>query len=254
MKNYFSSFLIMESSIYSIQENDLINFLKQNIRFKEIVNLIISQKIIANAAQERGITVLEDEIQQDSENWRRLHKLEKADDVFKWLEDQQITPEDWEEGIRKKLLADKLASHLFANEINKYFLEHQLDYQQVSLYQILIENEEKAQELFFQIEDQEISFYQAAQMYDIDENRRLKFGYEGKVFRQQLPANLREVIFAAQVGEVTPPVQTDLGYHLFLVQEFITLELTPALSKEIQAKLFQEWLGRELQYHLAIAK
>ena len=46
------------------------------------------------------------------------------------------------------------------------------------------------------------------------------------------------------------PIKTELGYHLFLVEEFIPAELTPEREKEIKQKMFQQWLGSELNYML----
>lgn len=234
----------------SIELEQLLSFLKKNFQLKEVCQKILHQKIIQQAAQERGITVTPEEIQAEAEQQRRERRLEKAADTLAWLADQLVNPEDWEAGIRDKLLSKKLAEHLFANDVEKIFVQNKLNFDQILLYQIIVEDEKLAQELFFQLEEREISFYEAAHLYDIDEKRRQQCGCEGKIYRWSLKADIAAVVFGAKLGEVIGPVKTPLGYHLLMVEEFIPAELTPERYQEILDQMFSEWLDSELNYML----
>jgi parvulin-like peptidyl-prolyl isomerase len=110
--------------------------------------------------------------------------------------------------------------------------------------------EQVAQELFYQIEESEISFYEAAHLYDVDDRRRYVCGYEGKVNRWSLSPEIAAAIFSANIGQVVGPLKTEQGYHLFWAEEFIPATLTPEHRQEIQHKLFQDWLNQELNYLL----
>lgn len=143
----------------SIEPEEIVSFLKKNIRLKEVYQEIVHQKIINQAAQERGLTVTPEEIQAEADKQRREKRLEKASDTLAWLEDQIITSEDWEAGIYDHLLKQKLSEHLFAQEVEKFFAKNRLNFEQIVLYRISTPSEQFAQELFYQIEEQEISFY-----------------------------------------------------------------------------------------------
>jgi hypothetical protein len=93
--------------------------------------------------------------------------LEKASETLAWLAEQMITPEDWEAGICERLLSKKLAEYLFAKEVEKFFAQNQLIFQQVLLYKITVLDESLLKKLFYQIEEREISFYEAAHLYDM---------------------------------------------------------------------------------------
>ena len=82
-----------------------------------------------------------------------------------------MTIEAWEAGIRDRLLAQKLARSLFDREIRSFFAHNKLGFEQALLYQILVPYQKLAQELFYQIEENEINFFQAAHLYDIDKRR-----------------------------------------------------------------------------------
>lgn len=232
----------------SVEPDEIINFLKRDIRLKEAYQKILYQKIIDKAAQERGVTVTPEEIQAEAEQERREKRLEKASDTLAWLADQMITPDDWEVGIHERLLYKKLAKFLFSKEVEKFFDQNRLNFEQVLLYQIIVADGKLAQELFYQIEEREISFYQAAHIYDIDEKRRHQCGFEGKLFRWNLKPDIAAVIFGAKIGEVLEPLKTDLGYHLVMIEEFIPAELTPQRYQEILDNIFKEWLASELNY------
>lgn len=234
----------------NIKPEDIIKLLKQEIRLREAYQKIWYEKIITKAVQERNLTVTPEEVQAEAENQRREKRLEKASDTFSWLEEQMITPDDWEAGIRQKLYKKKLSEHLFSQQVNKVFAENRINFEQVILYQIIVPYERVAQELFYQIEEEEISFYEAAHLYDIEEERRLNCGYEGKVYRWSLHPDIAAVIFRAQPGEITPPVKTEAGYHIFKVEEFMPAQLTPEVYQEILEGLFKQWLNSELTYLL----
>jgi parvulin-like peptidyl-prolyl isomerase len=242
-----SSISSIESSIFA---EDIVVFLKKNLQFKEVCRQVLYQRIINQAAEFRNLIVSSEDIQAEADRQRRDFRLEKASDTLAWLNEQMITPDDWENGIRDRLITQKLKTALFAQEVDVFFAQNRLDFEQILLYQIIVPYEQLAQEIFYQIEEREISFYEAAHLYDIDERRRYHCGYEGKLYRWTLKPEMAAVIFAAQAGELIPPIQDEQGYHLLIVEEFIPATLTEETRQEIQQRMFQDWLVSELNYVL----
>lgn len=241
---------MIDLSKASIEPSEIIGFLKRNINLQEVSEKIFYQKIINQVAEERGVTVTPEEIQAEANRQRREKRLEKASDTLAWLTAQMITPDDWEVGICDRLLAKKLAEYLFSKEVEKVFAQNRLDFDQILLYQIVLSAGELAQELFYQIEEREISFYEAAHLYDVDERRRQQCGYEGKLFRWNLKPDVAAVVFSAKLGEVIGPFKIEQGYHLLMVEEFIPAQLTPQRYQDILDRMFRDWLASELNYRL----
>lgn len=233
-----------------LQLETIVDFLKQEVSLKEICQKILCRQIIEQTAQERGIVVTPEDIQAEADRQRYQRRLESATVTFAWLADQMITSEDWEMGMQQHLLANKLAEHLFGKDVERYLAEHRLDFEQVSLYRIVVPYQQLAQELFYQIEEREISFYEAAHLYDIDGNRRLQCGYEGKLHRWSFKPEMAAIIFGADVEQVIGPFQSEQGYELLVVEALISPELTPEIRQEIINRLFQEWLEHELAYRI----
>ncbi|MBR8836722.1 MAG: peptidylprolyl isomerase [Stigonema ocellatum SAG 48.90 = DSM 106950] len=232
----------------AIEPEEIVNFLKSKMNLKEVCQQILFQRVIYQAAQEKGITVTTEEIQAEADRQRHENRLEKAADTLTWLADQLISPHDWEMGIRNHLLAQKLAEALFSREVKRFFVQNRLEFEQVILYQLIVSSEKLAQELYYQIEEGEISFYDAAHLYDIDENRRHKCGYEGKIYRWAIQPDIAAVVFSTPPKQLIGPVKTEQGYHLFRVEELIQAELTSQRYEEILNNMFQQWLVAELDY------
>lgn len=228
----------------------IVDCLKQELALKSLCQRILRYQLIAQVAQEKGITVTPEEIQSAADQQRYQNRLESATATFAWLSDQMVSSEDWERGIQQYLLAKKLAEHLFGGEVERYLAEHRLDFEQVLLYRIVVPYQQLAQELFYQIEEREISFYEAAHLYDLDRERRLRCGYEGKLYRWSFQPELTAMIFGAPVAQVIGPCQIEQGYNLFLIEDLISPELTPELRQDIIDRLFKEWLESELTYRI----
>jgi uncharacterized membrane protein len=239
-----------------IQLEEIINFLKQEMLLKDICQNILHQKIIEKTAQERSITVTSEEIQVEADKIRYAKYtklLNKPLDIRTWLEEQMVTLNDWEAGIRANLLAQKLAEHLFAQDVESFFAQNRSFFDKFILYQIVVDYEIVAKKLFYEIRDRKISFFEAAYLYDVDEQRRYKCGYEGKLSLGNLQPDLAAMVLKAPVGEILGPFKTEHGYHLLMVEKFIPDQLTSEKRQEILEQLFKEWLTRELKYMLHIS-
>src|SRR5579883_2346767 len=239
-----------------IQLEEIVNFLKQEMLLKDICQKILNQKIIEKTARERGITVTSEEIQVEADKIRYAKYaklLNKPLDIRTWLEEQMVTLNDWEAGIRANLLAQKLAEHLFAQDVESFFAQNRSFFDKFILYQIVVDYEIVAKKLFYEIRDRKISFFEAAYLYDVDEQRRYKCGYEGKLSLGNLQPDLAAMVLKAPVGEILGPFKTEHGYHLLMVEKFIPDQLTSEKRQEILEQLFKEWLARELKYMLHIS-
>ncbi len=233
-----------------IEPDEIVNFLKTEMRLREIYEKILFQRIINDVADNMAVNVTIEEIEAEANRQRREKNLEKATDTITWLSEQLATPRDWENGIRNRLIADKLAEQLFAQDVEYFFRQKRPDFEQAILYEIIIDDVKLAQEIYYQIESAEISFYEAAHKFHIDEKCRQRCGYEGEVYRWSLPENIADMIFTTPPQNLIGPIRTERGYHLLIVEDFIAAELTTKKYREIIDQMFKKWLNSELEYLL----
>ncbi|MUG96054.1 peptidylprolyl isomerase [Scytonema sp. UIC 10036] len=230
----------------SIEQREIVAYLRKNFNLKEACQNIIYHKIIQQTSREQGIIVTPVEIQVELNRLLREKHLESSTNVVDWLAENMLTVKDWESAIQEDLIEQKLAEILFSQEIEFFFSQHQADFDQILLYQLIVPYEQLAHELFYQISEQEISLYEAAHLYDIDEKRRNCCGYEGKIYRYNLIPELANLVFNANLGELIGPVKTHQGSHLLMIEEFIRSELTTTIRQHILNQIMTQWLESKL--------
>jgi parvulin-like peptidyl-prolyl isomerase len=235
------------SQAITITSEDILQQVKLSCQIPSIVEAIVSRKIIASAADEAGIKVETEELQKAADSIRLMSKLKSADDTWAWLQKHGLSLDDFEELIYNNVISGKLAQHLFADKVEPFFVEHQLDYAGVVMYEVVLDDEDLAMELFYGIQEGEMSFYEVAHQYIQDTELRRKGGYRGIVSRKELKPEISAAVFAAKPPQVLKPIVTSKGVHLILVEEIIQPQLDDKLYSNIFSDLFSKWLEQKTE-------
>ncbi|MDT9178933.1 MAG: peptidylprolyl isomerase [Limnospira sp. PMC 1291.21] len=235
----------MSQSI-TITAEDILKQVKLSLTTAELIEAIITHKMIANTAEELGIKIEAEELQEMADKYRKMYKLLSEEDTWAWMKKNHLSLDDFEEFVYCKGLASKLAVHLFADKIEPYFYEHQLDYAGVVMYEVVLEDEDLAMELFYSIQEGEMSFYDVAHKYIEDKELRRKGGYRGILYRKDLKPEISAAVFAATSPGVLKPIVTSKGVHLILVEEIIERKLDNWLRNKIATDLFDDWVSNSL--------
>jgi parvulin-like peptidyl-prolyl isomerase len=186
-------------------EQEIICQLKISGQMPALLEGIANRNIILEAAKANGIEVDEAEIQQAADQVRLANQLNQAADTWVWLQKQGLTLDDFEEMVHFSVLSTKLAQHLFAEKVEALFAERQIEYIQAALYEILLEDEDLALELYYAINEGELSFLDAAKQYVSDKELGRKGGYRGFVSRMDLQAEVRAAVFATEPPQLLKP-------------------------------------------------
>jgi parvulin-like peptidyl-prolyl isomerase len=234
------------SQSVTIAAEDILKQVKLSLKTSELIEAIITRKMIANTAEEVGIKLEAEELQEMADKYRKMYKLLSEEDTWAWMKKNHLSLDDFEEFVYYQGLASKLAVHLFADKIEPYFYEHQLDYAGVVMYEVVLEDEDLAMELFYSIQEGEMSFYDVAHKYIEDKELRRKGGYRGILYRKDLKPEISAAVFAATPPEVLKPIVTSKGVHLILVEEIIERKLDNWLRNKIATDLFNDWVSNSL--------
>lgn len=241
-------------SAIPLDAQEIVDFLRRNLQLEAIYRHIISQRIINQAALERGITIAPEEIQIRLDEILYENNLEHPSQLLGWLAAKMATLADLRLRIREQLLAEKLAKDLFLQVAEELVARNPDQLDEILLYKISLPYESLAREIFYQIEEEEISFYEAAHLYDIDQRRRLQCGFEGKRRRRAFPPDVAELLFNASIGDVLGPLKTsEQRYELFLVDELINPTSTQEIASSLVDEMFQAWMDRQIADYVARA-
>ena len=157
----------------------------------------------------------------------------------------------------QKLKEDMLANFAIAKavdgvrvtdeEAKKFFEENEKDLnsgESVSASHILVDSEEKANEIKAEIESGAVSFEDAARKYSSCPSSE-QGGALGEFTRGQMVPEFDEACFSMKVGELRGPVKTQFGYHLIKIND--KKEATPLKYEDIADQIKQKLLTDKQQ-------
>jgi parvulin-like peptidyl-prolyl isomerase len=237
----------------TIPEEEIIQFLKISGQIPAILEAFATRRVIDEAIKTTQLEVSVTDMQQAADVFRQTNKLLRAEDTMRWLDQQGLSLNEFEEMIKFALLSAKIPDKLFADQVEAHFVSHQLDYVQVALYEIIFDDVDLAMELFYGLQEGELNFHALAHQYILDPELRRVGGYCGLVQRSQLKPEISAAVFASKPPQTLKPILTSKGAHLILVEELIEPQLDKQLRDQIVSTLFAAWLQEQVQQTELIA-
>ncbi|WP_019505015.1 peptidylprolyl isomerase [Pleurocapsa sp. PCC 7319] len=230
-----------------INQTAIVNHLKLSRQLDRIVEGVATCQIIESKAAELGIIVNDEELQQAADDFRLTQNLNNIEATWQWLESNHLSMDDFEALIHTDTLTKKLVQHLFSDRVESFFYQNQLDYTGVAMYELILDDEDLAIELFCALQEGEVSFQEISRRYESNPVRRRSGGYCGVLQRQNLKPEISAAVFAASPPQLLKPIITSMGVHLILVEEIIRPRLDEELQNQIMSTLFSEWLQQQLE-------
>jgi parvulin-like peptidyl-prolyl isomerase len=229
----------------TISAEDVLQQVKLWGQLGAVKEAIALRHLIETTAAEESIEVTPEEIQTCADEFRTANNLERTEETLAWLQQRELGVEDFETMIHLSVLQSKLAKHLFADQVDAYFAAHQLDYMAVAIYEVVLEDEDVALEVFYGLKEGETTFFEVAQQYVQDTELRRKGAYRGILKRADLNAEISSAVFASAPPQLLKPILTANGVYLICVDEIFQPELSKEIRSEIIFSLFFEWTKQE---------
>lgn len=233
--------------VISISQDLLLQHLKLSCQIPQIFEGIVAREIILETAKAEGITVEPEDLQQAADSLRLTHKLQQTEATWAWLQQHHLSLEEFEAIARSNVITSKLVKHLFSEQIESFFWEHHLEYTKAVLYEILLNDEDLIQELYYALQEGEVNFHEIAHQHIQDLDLRRLGGYRGLVSRHELRPEIAAAVYAATPPQVLLPITSPLGTHLILVEQIIHPKLDETTRGSILSYLSTEWLKQQIQ-------
>ncbi|BAY28579.1 hypothetical protein NIES2107_04100 [Nostoc carneum NIES-2107] len=234
------------SKILNISQKEIIEQVKISCQVPNLLEAIATHKIISNTAREAGIKVEVEELQQAADALRTANRLIKAEDTWNWLQKHYLSLEDFEQLAERNLISVKLAHHLFADKVEPYFYENQLNYLAAVTYEVVLDDEDLAWELFYAVSEGEITFQDITRQHIQNPELRRAGGYKGIKHRHEFKPDIASAVFIANPPELLKPIAIGQKVHLIWVEEIIQPKLDEQLCLKIMGDLFTDWLKQQI--------
>lgn len=223
-------------------DESIANYLRYSCKIAEIAALAERDAIVIKTCEELGIFISDEELQVAGDEFRMQHKLLSVSETLAWLAEQRISAEDWTQGIRIKLLSQKLKEHLFLDRIDAHYLSYREEYRRVAFSQILVSELSEALEIAEILRSNKASFAAMAIDRSKAQPSAQNGGFVGIRFLSTLMPEIKDAIAGVGESEIISPVKTHLGYHVLRIEKWFAPSLNESVREEILEVLFQAWL------------
>lgn len=225
-----------ELARYEAAQHSLGNSLPANEHAyqSEVLDYLIEQALIAQAAAAEGLAISEPELDAEIE---RLEAETDPAEFAQWLQTNQYTQDEFREVLRAQLLTQAMISRV-ATSVGPTA-------DQVHARHIVVASTETAQAVLAQLE-QGADFAILARSYSLDESTRMNGGDLGFFPHGLLLApEVENAAFSLAVGETSGLVESDFGVHILQVIEREPGRPLPTeIQQRLRAVVFEEWLDR----------
>jgi parvulin-like peptidyl-prolyl isomerase len=225
-----------------INSEDILTQVKISQMVPSISEKILLMRIIEDEAEQAGIKLAVSELQEAADDFRTRNGLIGVKNTETWLNLNQLSLDEFEAMIRLQLLKRKLQEVVLGDKVESYFYQHQLDFDQVVLSEVVLKSQELATEMYYAVREGELRFHEIVSKYAEDRESKYKGGYLGRIRRKDISSELSSVFSVTNPPQTIKPITMDNGCHLFWIEDLIKAELDQEIREEIQEQLFMEFL------------
>ena len=244
---------------------------------QQVMPQLVGIEIAKTYAEEEGITVSDEEVDQEIEGIERqvgeqarasgqdLSDQEAFDEALK---QNQISEDELRQDVRENLPVQQVQERVAGNaepsdeEIQKFYDENKTAQftqpAQRCVRHILFnkDQQQKAEEVKIQLQDGG-DFAALAKENSQDPGSAEKGGDLGCLGKGETVPPFEEAAFAAETGEIVGPVETEFGYHIIEVTEIreeqtqpldeVETQITDQLAATQQEEQFTKWIEDQKQ-------
>lgn len=224
---------------------DVVRFLSLTGRSREIYKQMIIHKEVVKKANELGMTVSDERLQQFADHFRSVRGLYSAQEMFDFLENSGLTEDDFEAFCEASLLMTDLKNQMAGEKkVEEYFINNRSEFDFARISMIIVEEEGLANEIAMQVTEEGEDFHVLARRYSIDGATKFAGGYVGVVFRNSLSPVVSSKVFNADAGDLLGPFQQDNHQQLIWVEDIVKPELTENIKEMIEERIFTQWVAQ----------
>ncbi|NJK57903.1 MAG: peptidylprolyl isomerase [Pleurocapsa sp. SU_5_0] len=204
-------------------------FLREVIIDRAIVNIEYTAAEFAN--------VYQDFLQQ--------YQLESASKLETWMNKRSITKAQLEARMIRNIKLDKFKQEQWGHQLESYFLERKLAFEQAVFSLIRVKSVGMARELYHRLQEGENSFAELAKLYSLGEEANNN-GLVGLVKLIDLHHILAQMLHRSQPGQLLPPRQIEDHWVIVRLEKYLPARLDKAMGERLLNELCDRWLEKQL--------
>ncbi|HEY9638922.1 MAG TPA: peptidylprolyl isomerase [Coleofasciculaceae cyanobacterium] len=166
--------------------------------------------------------------------------------LSQWCQQKSVAPEYFSNVLLRELRIEKFKEMFFGSQIESEFLRNKLEFDQVEYSLIQLTDLLLAQEIYFQIRDDDADFGQLAQQYSLGSERQ-SGGWIGPVAMSKLPPDVAMLFRSGETGAVYGPLPVGDRFWIVRLEHLSPARLTETTRATLMERLYTRWLNVQVQ-------
>ncbi len=226
---------------HTVSLNDLLYTLKVGGRL-DAFRAAVDDLLIHVAVREAGLAADVAELQAEANARRQNMGLLRAADTQRWLRQQHMSTDDFEQFLWRRVTTRKLRQQICAPQIDDYFIRNRADLDAACIASIVLENEEVARDILEALAQPGANFAALARRFTIDARAHAVGGHVGYVRRMAMDPAVAKAVFLANAGATIGPIRSSAGFEVIRVEDIQRAALNPAMRAFVSDVIFNDWL------------
>lgn len=231
--------VVLEIGDLSFTAEDLIPLMKQYQMLPKLAQEIIIDRAIAK------IDYSEQEKTLAHNQFCQQNQLLTDEQLQAWLKQQDMTSEELDRLITRRLKLEKFKQESFGNKVESYFIKRKSQLDRVVYSLIRTDKAEVAQELYFRITEGESTFSELAIEYSLGSETQTG-GLIGPVEINAPHPQIARILATSKPGQVVPPTRVGEWLVIIRLENYISAKLDPPMKQRMIDEMFVEWLNEEI--------
>jgi hypothetical protein len=167
--------------------------------------------------------------------------------VGQWCQQMGVTPAYFKGVVLRELKVEKFKQLQFGRQVEAAFLQMKAELDQVEYSYFRIASCDLAQELYFQLRDDQVGFEALAMKYGMQAGTEQEVKI-GPVSLSSLPAQLIQLFRNAQENVVYPPILIEQQFWIVKLDRFSPARLTEATRAALLNRLYTQWMQSQVNH------
>jgi len=228
----------------AITPQELLPLLQQYGMLPQLLREVIIDQAIAPVRLE------DDAMFKAYQQFYQQHQLKTDADLQAWLANQGLSREQLDAKISRALKLERFKQETWEHKLETTFLQRKSLFDRVIYSLIRVRDLGIAQELYFRIQEHEVSFADLARQHSQGSEAQTG-GLIGPVeLRVPSPA-LAKLLLSSQPGQLLPPTRIGEWFVVVRLENYFPAQLDDAMRQRLLNDLMEEWLQAQTKSELA---
>jgi parvulin-like peptidyl-prolyl isomerase len=228
-------------------DRDTLRLLMQHGQLRPLLTAIITEEQLDPleldaSAQQEAIA-----------NYRQRHNLDNAEEIKRHCHMKGYDKEQFLDQVNLLERIRRTSQDRYGNKAELHYLTRKEQFDQVTFSQLIVRNENLAQEMFLRLSEDEETFEELALSLSRGSQRKPQWRI-GPIPMSRVPKPMFRAFRGISPGKLLEPIQIQKNWHVIRLDNYQPSEFDAAMNQQMCIELFQQKVTTAVSEQISIIK